>query len=112
MGPPLRCRAVALALILAPLPEAAPGATFVASELTDAADPTPDDAICDVDPAEAGEQCTLRAAVQTANGLPGADTIQLSAGTYVLAVRRAFDDFAGTDADKGLIAEVLGLDKA
>ena len=76
MGPPLRCRAVALALILAPLPEAAPGATFVASELTDAADPTPDDGICDVDPAEAGDQCTLRAAVQTTNALSGPDTVR------------------------------------
>ena len=93
MRPPLRCRALALALIAAPLPDAAAGATFVASELEDAADPIPDDGICDVDPVEAGEQCTLRAAVQTTNALSGSDTIQLLAGTYVLSLRRSFDDY-------------------
>jgi hypothetical protein len=109
MGPPLRCRAVALALILAPLPEAAPGATFVASELTDAADPTPDDGICDVDPAEAGDQCTLRAAVQTTNALSGPDTVQLLAGTYVLSLRRSFDDYDESgDLDVYDTLEVLG----
>ena len=57
-------------------------ATFNVTSTMDAVDASPGDGIC----ASAGSQCTLRAAVQEANALPGADTIMLPAGTYVLTV--------------------------
>ncbi len=41
----------------------------------DTADPVPGDGVCDVDPGTAGSQCTLRAAIQTAQAMPGADNI-------------------------------------
>src|SRR5438094_10032224 len=59
-----------------------PAATFNVTSTIDAVEASPGDGIC----ASAGSQCTLRAAVQEANALPGADTIMLPAGTYVLTV--------------------------
>jgi len=59
-----------------------PAATFNVTSTMDAVDASPGDGIC----ASAGSQCTLRAAVQEANALAGADTIMLPAGTYVLTV--------------------------
>jgi hypothetical protein len=84
-----------LTVSFAPLP--ARTATFVAGELADAADPTPGDGVCDADPVAAGEQCTLRAAVQTANELKGLDTVQLVAGTYALGLRGPGEDLAASD---------------
>jgi len=49
---------------------------------TDAADAHPGDGVCDI----GNGTCTLRAAVQEANALPGADTIILPAGTYMLSI--------------------------
>jgi hypothetical protein len=40
--------------------------------------------------------CTLRAAIQEANALDGADTITLPAGTYVLTLAGASDDLSAT----------------
>ena len=37
--------------------------------------------VCDVDPVTPGNQCTLRAAIETANGLAGTDTIQFQIPT-------------------------------
>jgi hypothetical protein len=54
------------------------GATFTVNQITDQSDANLADNICDVDLATAGEQCSLRAAVQQANGLAGADTINFS----------------------------------
>ncbi len=42
---------------------------------TDEPDPTPGDGIADIDPDREGLQTTLRAAIQTANALPGRDVI-------------------------------------
>jgi len=89
--------ALILLLIVSFTPLSASGAQFTASELDDAADPSPDDGVCDVDPVEPGEQCTLRAAIQTANALVGADTVQLVAGTYVLSLRGPGEDLAASD---------------
>ena len=44
----------------------------------DTADPTPADGVCDVDLGTSGNQCTLRAAIQTAQGGGGEDKIQFS----------------------------------
>jgi CSLREA domain-containing protein len=63
-----------LALLLAG--RAVSAATFNVNSAVDAVDAVPGDGVC----ATAGGQCTLRAAVQEANALPGADTISLPAG--------------------------------
>ena len=68
---PLRSLLLAAALSVAFSPRVALADVFAASILTDAADPTPADGICDVDPVAEGEQCTLRAAIQTANAVKG-----------------------------------------
>jgi CSLREA domain-containing protein len=67
--------AAALALTVALPAQAAQ--TITVGPVTDTVDPSPADGICQV-------PCTLRAAVQTANGAgsAGADTIVLPAGTY------------------------------
>ncbi len=59
-----------------------PLATFVVNSTVDAVDAVPGNGVC----ATAGSVCTLRAAVQEANALAGADTITLPAGTYTLTL--------------------------
>jgi uncharacterized repeat protein (TIGR01451 family)/CSLREA domain-containing protein len=66
-------------------------ATFVVDTTADTADATPGDGIC----ADSGGACSLRAAVQEANALPGDDTIALSAAVYVLS-GAAGDDLASS----------------
>ena len=62
-----------------------PTTTIVVDSLLDLPDPTPADGICNTD----GAGCTLRAAIQTAQGgaQPGPDTIDLSgiSGTIVMS---------------------------
>jgi hypothetical protein len=61
-------------------PAAAPTlASFIVSTTLDGSDELPGDGIC----ATAEGECTLRAAIEESNALPGADTIVLPAGTYV-----------------------------
>ncbi len=73
---------IALSLALATQPPApmARAAIFVVNSTADAADALPGDGSC----ATAGAVCTLRAAVDEANALAGADVIQVPAGSYVL----------------------------
>src|SRR5438445_11883528 len=68
------------------------GATFMVDDFTDAVDMTPADNMC----LTAGGKCTLRAAVQQANALAGADTIMLPAGTYTLTISGLCEDGAAT----------------
>jgi CSLREA domain-containing protein len=49
--------------------------TFTVNSTGDASDANLTNAACDVDATTTGDQCTLRAAIQEANGTPGADTI-------------------------------------
>ncbi len=56
------------------------GQTFDVTSTDDAVDVTPGDGLC----AAAGGLCTLRAAVQETNVLPGHQTVILPAGDYVL----------------------------
>jgi CSLREA domain-containing protein len=58
-----------------------PHPIFVVNSNADTGDAVPGDGIC----ATAAGVCTLRAAVEEANVLPGADTIQLAATTITLA---------------------------
>jgi CSLREA domain-containing protein len=72
LGCALSC---ALAFLIAiSAPQRASAATFTVNSLGDAADITPGDGAC-ADPAGA---CTLRAAIQEANSLPGDDAITFS----------------------------------
>lgn len=68
------------------------GATFTVDSTADAVDANPGDGTC----ATAAGGCTLRAAVQEANALPGADTIILPSGTYTLTIPGAGEDTAAT----------------
>ena len=70
---------IALVGLLAPLPAAA-AITLTVNRTGDAADLKPGNGRCDTS-ATSGQQCTLRAAIQEANGLAGADTIAFDIGT-------------------------------
>jgi uncharacterized repeat protein (TIGR01451 family)/CSLREA domain-containing protein len=62
--------------------------TFVVTSTGDGADTSPGDGVCDGDSGTAGAQCTLRAAIQSANATPGPDTIAFNlpgAGTITPA---------------------------
>ena len=78
-------RLVVISLIVGVLlhPESAQAATYVVSTTADAPHASPVDASCAS--TLPGNPCTLRAAVQAANFLGGANTINLAlAGTYTL----------------------------
>src|SRR5213593_4296317 len=77
-------------LLLAVAPAAA--ATFAVNDTADAVD-----AVLDGKCATAGGTCTLRAAIQEANALPGPDTITVPAGTYLLTIEGQDEDAAVTD---------------
>ena len=66
-------------IIQAPLTRAA---GFVVNSTSDAVDINPGDGIC----AASANRCTIRAAIQEANTLPGADTISIPSGTYTMRV--------------------------
>lgn len=59
-------------------------ANFTVNTSTDAVDVAPGNGICETAPGN--RVCTLRAAIQEANALPGSDTITLPSGLYVLTV--------------------------
>ncbi len=67
-------------------------ATFTVNSTVDAVDAFPGDGVC----ATAGGVCTLRAAIQEANALAGADVITVPAGTYSFAIAGANEDAAAT----------------
>lgn len=76
-----------LVLSMEPVP-VAQAATFTVNSTTDAIDATPGDGVC----VTAEGACTLRAAIQEANALAGADTITLPAGTYTLSIEGTGED--------------------
>ncbi|MCA9901974.1 MAG: CSLREA domain-containing protein, partial [Anaerolineales bacterium] len=65
---------------------------FTVNSTTDAVDASPGNGTC----ASSLGECTLRAAIQEANALAGADTITLPAGTYTLALAGTGEDAAAT----------------
>lgn len=67
-------------------------AIFVVNTTADTVDANPGDGIC----ADSGGQCSLRAAISEANAWPGADTITLPAGTYLLTLAGASEDANAT----------------
>ena len=67
-------------------------ANFTVDSTADAVDASPGDGAC----ATLAGACTLRAAVQETNARPGADTISVPPGTYVLAIPGAGEDASVT----------------
>lgn len=61
---------------------------FVVNSTEDLPDANPGNGVC----AAAGGACTLRAAVEETNALPGSDTITVPAGTYPLTDRLDIED--------------------
>jgi uncharacterized repeat protein (TIGR01451 family)/CSLREA domain-containing protein len=87
------CRVGLLALVaLAMLAPGARAATFTVTSTADAVDASPGNGVC----ATALGLCTLRAAVQEANALPGPDVVNVPAGTYTLTLGGQFEDVAAT----------------
>src|SRR5439155_10912015 len=70
----------------------AEAATFTVDCTMDDVDAAPGDGIC----ATATGECTLRAAIQETNALPGPDSITLPAGTYTLTIPGTGEDIAAT----------------
>ena len=70
----------------------AAGVGLTVDSTVDAVDADPGDGVCVTD---AGE-CTLRAAIQEANALAGADEITVPAGTYKLTIAGRGEDAAAT----------------
>jgi CSLREA domain-containing protein len=67
-------------------------ADFTVNSTQDAVDAKPGDGIC----ATAAGTCTLRAAIQEANALPGADRIFVPGAVYTLTIPGAGEDCAAT----------------
>ncbi len=72
-------RFVLLTLLLA-ANHSVSAATIQVNRPDDVADPQPADGVCNVEILNVIPQCTLRAAIQTANAMAGPDTVQLSVG--------------------------------
>lgn len=72
--------------------ELAYASTFTVNSTSDQADANPGNGVC----ATSAGACTLRAAIQEANALPGADTIILPAGIYELQIPTINEDLDGT----------------
>lgn len=73
------------------------GTGFTVNSTEDAVDADPGDGVCETAPGN--RVCTLRAAVQEANALPGPGSILLPAGTYVLSI-------PGPDEDEGATGDL------
>ncbi len=86
-----------------------PAAEFTVNVITDAPDANPGDGACEATPGLG--DCTLRAALQEANALPGPDTVRVPAlpSPYVLSVEGRGDDTGATgDLDVSESLSLLG----
>lgn len=72
--------------------DSAHAASFAVDSALDAVDAVPGDGHC----ATALGHCTLRAAVQETNALPGADSISVPAGNYLLSIAGPGEDASAT----------------
>ncbi len=84
---------IATALAMFMLVGPAQAVTFAVNDTGDFVDETIGDGICD---AAGANDCTLRAAIQEANALAGADTISLPAGTFTLSIPGAGEEVGAT----------------
>src|SRR3954451_8485459 len=92
-----RGAALAIAALVFFAPAAASAATFTVNTVGDAADPTPADGLCDVDPG-AGNQCTLRSSINASNTSGPDDIIEFDFPTEPTTIGLANDLPAVTDA--------------
>ena len=74
--------------LIAVFPGVVFSADFTVNSAADEVDANPGDGTC----ATVGSVCTLRAAIQEANTLAGADTINIPAGTYLLSIAGTSED--------------------
>ena len=90
------------ALAVGSQPTGAASAAFIIDTTANAVDANPGDGVC----ATASGDCTLRAAVEEANALVGADTVTVPAGTYTLSNINITDHLAitGEGLDTTIIA--------
>jgi CSLREA domain-containing protein len=89
---PLLILVVAAAMAAAAAPEPALGAEFTVNSTTDAVDANPGDGTC----ASAAGECTLRAAIQETNALPGADVVFINPASVTLAIAGGDEDASAT----------------
>src|ERR687896_2340824 len=68
------------------------GARMVGTTTADAPDTSAGDGVCRT----AGGQCSVRAAIQEANGLIGHDVVEIPPGTYEIEIPVANEDFPST----------------
>src|SRR5262249_34212649 len=66
--------------------------TFVVNSINDAVDAKPGDGVC----ATKSGACTLRAAMQEANALTGADAIMVPAGSFLLTIKGSDEEAAAS----------------
>ncbi len=76
-------------------------ATFFVDTTQDSVDALPGDGVC----ADASATCSLRAAIQEGNALPGSDEIVLGAGTFALTIAGTLED-AGATGDLDIVSDI------
>ncbi len=82
-------------------------ATYEVNVITDGVDANIADGVCDINLSLAGQQCTLRAALQQANQHSGRDTVLLTSGlTYTLSLTGTPED-AGASGDLDILDDML-----
>ncbi|MEZ5439070.1 MAG: right-handed parallel beta-helix repeat-containing protein [Lysobacteraceae bacterium] len=83
-------------------------ADILVNQLADVVDADLSDGVCDIDLVTAGEQCTLRAAVQTAGSgaLPGLDRIILQPGGIYQLILTGNDELGDLDLNQDV--EIVG----
>jgi len=82
-------------------------ATFTVNSTDDITDANPGDGVCAT--AAGGNVCTLRAAIQESNQLPGRDTINIPANTFTLTIGGRNEDAAATgDLDLADDVDLVG----
>ncbi len=87
-----KCLVVFTSCIILFISSIACAATFTINSLDDAVDVNHGDGVC----ADNSGNCTLRAAIQECNNLPGPDTINLPANTYKLNIDGKDEDNSAT----------------
>ena len=91
--------------------QASPNSSFTVNSTVDAVDFNPGDGTCET--GADNDICTLRAAIQETNALPGEDTILLAATTYTLTLGGTFEDESAVgDLDILDDLQIIGIDAA
>ncbi|MBC8163897.1 MAG: hypothetical protein H7Z42_22030 [Roseiflexaceae bacterium] len=85
-------------------PAAVSAAGFTVTSTADRGDTNPGDGVC----AAADGSCTVRAAIQEANALGGANTITIPAGRYIITIRGDDDASAAGDFDIAGTLTIVG----